>query len=307
MHRRRRGRQPSAVMPAPPQPRQADATAVRPCPHRLWTRLRTDDRESGFTPCAARGSRVWTNIRQSPLPGRRTERRAKPGRRRREGAHVDSGARTCVIAKPRPRCPQTLWTRLRTHAGVACFTPCAASPAGVWLFFVHIAAPACADRDGQASARAMRRIGAGAAFSPRLRPCPHALWTRLRTDVRESGFTPCAARLARDWRKYRQAIARDRRRGRERGQPGATRAAKAIARSRTSGRAAHRPTCARPAGGEGDTVRRAQNAHDAAMEGLPGSSSRVGARATDSAERRLASLQVRRLCLLPLAATESSA
>jgi len=34
--------------------------------------------------------------------------------------------------------------------------------------------------------------------------CPHRMWTRLRTSPGESGFTPCAARAAGFWTKYRQ-------------------------------------------------------------------------------------------------------
>lgn len=100
---------------------------------------------------------------------------------------------------------------MRTLVRESGSTPCTPRPADFWSFFSH-AGPTPSPRPFYAAraehgGRTDTSASQGTTLhvpAVRRAVCPHRLWTRLRTGMRESGFTPCGARLARFWTKFRQ-------------------------------------------------------------------------------------------------------
>lgn len=146
------------VSPRNKQPTASPAARAWRCPQSLWTNLRTAAMQSGFTPYAARPNQLWRKFDHARKRPKSPDRASAPHRpsicqsranaartriasadlaRYRANFPVDAQTQATDCAKQRAHCPQSLWTRLRTHAMRSCFTPCAARAQGLWRNFDH--------------------------------------------------------------------------------------------------------------------------------------------------------------------------
>lgn len=94
------------------------AASTRRClrPHRLWTKLRTLVRESGFTPYAARPAGLWRNYRQRQEPRRRASLRRWPVARGAQGQAKRRIAHTRVSPASGAACAMPLRAVFRREA-----------------------------------------------------------------------------------------------------------------------------------------------------------------------------------------------
>ena len=108
--------------------------AAAPLSTSLVDKLADSCRGIGFHALRDKPCRILDKI----SPGARGPFRAR-FRAGRDGDAATLAQRQCgaMAARACVRCPQTLWTNLRTHGREACFTPCASRPAEIWRFFVQ--------------------------------------------------------------------------------------------------------------------------------------------------------------------------
>ena len=139
------------VSPRNKQAAASPAACTQRCPQSLWTNLRTAAMQSGFTPYAARPKQLWRNFDHArkglKSPGRasvppcaneaRTRIASSAPARDRANFPVDARAQAAHCAKRLAQCPQSLWTKLRTHTMESGFTLCTARAHGLWRNFDH--------------------------------------------------------------------------------------------------------------------------------------------------------------------------
>lgn len=166
------------------------ASTLRPCfsPDFL-ARAAARTRTAIHIACGqACGQLPWNRVPRLARQGLREfgyflSRPSRRGKRspRREASRCFAAESLATAACVRSRCPHSLWTSMRIHAGESGSTPCTTGLARDWLFFVQC-------RESSGSCASTRIVEAARRY-------PHRLWTSMRTAALESGFTPAMPRL----------------------------------------------------------------------------------------------------------------